>query len=148
MDRRGAYLDSSVLLRSLLRQPDALPGLSQWALVGSELLEVEARRTLHRLCAIRALSEPDLALRSAELHTFLAAVDQVPISKIILNRAGGPLGGSLKTLDAIHLVTAMIWSEYNGKDIVFLTHDLQLANAARACGLTVYPDSVRHPVGL
>ena len=148
MDRRRAYLDSSVLLRSLLRQPDVLPGLSQWALVASELLEVDARRTLHRLCAIRALSEPDLALRSAELHTFLAAVDQVPISKIILNRAGGPLGGALGTRNAIHLVTAMLWSESNGESIVFLTHDRQLANAARACGLTVYPDSTRHAAGL
>ena len=139
MDRRRAYLDSSVLLRRLLRQPGALPGLSQWALVASELLEVEARRTLHRLCAIQALSEPDLALRSAELHTFLAAVDQVPISKIILNRAGGPLGGSLKALDAIHLVTAMLWSEYNGESIVFLTHDRQLAQAASTNGLSVHP---------
>jgi predicted nucleic acid-binding protein len=126
-------------LRRLLRQPGALPGLSQWALVASELLEVEARRTLHRLCAIQALSEPDLAVRSAELHTFLAAVDQVPISKIILNRAGGPLGGSLKALDAIHLVTAMLWSESSGESIVFLTHDRQLARAASTNGLSVHP---------
>ena len=139
MDRRRAYLDSSVLLRRLLRQPGALPGLSQWALVASELLEVEVRRTLHRLCAIRALSEPDLALRSAELHTFLAAIDQVPISKIILNRAGGPLGGSLKALDAIHLVTAMLWSESSGESIVFLTHDRQLATAAVFSGFEVHP---------
>jgi predicted nucleic acid-binding protein len=126
-------------LRRLLRQPGALPGLSQWALVASELLEVEARRTLHRLCAIQALSEADLAVRSAELHTFLAAVDQVPISKIILNRAGGPLGGSLKALDAIHLVTAMLWSESSGESIVFLTHDRQLAQAASTNGLSVHP---------
>ena len=139
MDRRRAYLDSSVLLRRLLRQPGALLGLSQWALVASELLEVDARRTLHRLCAIRALSEPDLALRSAELHTFLAAVDQVPISKIILNRAGGPLGGALGTRNAIHLVTAMLWSESNGESIVFLTHDRQLAQAASTNGLSVHP---------
>jgi hypothetical protein len=56
---------------------------------------------------------------------------------IVIARAGGPLGGALGTLDAIHLVTAMLWS----------THDRQLANAARVCGLTVYPDSIRHPVG-
>ena len=66
---------------------------------------------------------------------------------IVIARAGGPLGGALGTLDAIHLVTAMLWSEYNGADIAFLTHDRQLANAARACGLTVYPDSSRHAAG-
>ncbi|MGA2269268.1 MAG: hypothetical protein ABSH44_12435 [Bryobacteraceae bacterium] len=120
-----------------------MSGLSQWALVASELLEVEVRRTLHRLCAAQAMSEQDFALRTEELHALLAAVDQVPLSKVILKRAGGPLGGSLKTLDAIHLVTAMLWSESNGVSILFLTHDRQLANAARACGLTVYPDSIR-----
>jgi hypothetical protein len=41
----------------------------------------------------------------------------------------------------------MLWSEYNGADIAFLTHDRQLANAARANGLTVYPDSTRHALG-
>jgi len=147
MDRRRAYLDSSVLLRRLLRQPAALSGLSQWNLVSSELLEVEVPRTLHRYCAAQLFSEQDLALRTAELRAVLAAVDRVPLSKAILNRAGGPLGGALGTLNAIHLVTAMLCSEYNDEDIVFLTHDRQLAEAARACGLTVYPDSVRHVVG-
>src|SRR5271157_2799043 len=123
MDRRRAYLDSSVLLRRLLRQPAALSGLSRWDLVSSELLEVEVRRTLHRFRAAQLFSEQDFALRTAELHALLAAVDQVPLSKAILNRAGSPLGGALGTLDAIHLVTAMLWSEYNGQDIVFLTHD-------------------------
>jgi predicted nucleic acid-binding protein len=134
-------------LRRLLRQPDALSGLSRWDLVTSELLEVEVRRTLHRYCATQLFSEQNLALRTAELHALLAAVDQVPLSKAILGRAGGPLGGALGTLDAIHLVTAMLWSEYSGEDIVFLTHDRQLANAARANGFTVYPDSVRPTAG-
>ena len=52
----------------------------------------------------------------------------------------------VKTLDAIHLATALLWEEHAG-EIVFLTHDGQLANAARACGLTVYPDSTRHAAG-
>ena len=147
MDRRRAYVDSSVLLRRLLRQPAAVSGLSRWDLVASELLEVEVRRTLHRYCAAQLFSEQDLALRTTELHALLAAIDQVPLSKAILNRAGGALGGILGTLDAIHLVTAMLWSEFNGEDIVFLTHDRQLANAARACGLTVYPDSTRRATG-
>jgi hypothetical protein len=53
---------------------------------------------------------------------------------------------AVKTLDAIHLATALLWDEQAG-EIVFLTLDRQLANAARACGLTVYPDSSRHAAG-
>jgi hypothetical protein len=49
-----AYVDSSVLLRVLLGQPNALP---EWAgidtAVGSSLVEVECLRTLDRLAAAR-----------------------------------------------------------------------------------------------
>ena len=131
MDRRRAYLDSPVLLRRLLRQPDALSNLSEWDLFSSELLGVEVRRTLHCYCAAQLFSEQDLARRTAEFQALLAAVDQVPVSKAILNRAGRPLGGALGTLDAIHLVTAMFWSEYNGEEVAILTHDRELAFAAR-----------------
>jgi predicted nucleic acid-binding protein len=139
MDRRRAYLDSSVALRVLLRAPDSLKNLSRWDLVTSDLLEVEVRRVLHRLSLDRALTAEHLALRIGELHLLLSAVDQVPISKAILNRAGGPMPTPVKTLDAIHLATALTWSEYHGVEVLFLTHDRQLATAARACGLTAYP---------
>ncbi len=139
MDRRRAYLDSSVALRVLLHEPEALPKLARWDLVASELVEVEVRRALHRLNLDRTLSSEALALLTGELHLLLSAVDQVPISRAILNRAGGPMATPVKTLDAIHLATALTWSEYHGREILFLTHDRQLATAARACGLTVHP---------
>jgi hypothetical protein len=102
-------------------------------------MEVEALRTLHRVHSDGHLSDEGLGLRIAELRALVEAIDQVPLSKMVLKRAGGPLAGSVKTLDAIHLVTAMIWSEYNGENIVFLTHDRQLALIARANGLAVQP---------
>jgi len=139
MDRRRAYLDSSVACRVLMREPEALPLQASWDLVASELLEVEVRRTLHRLSLDRALSAEGLALRIGELRMLLSAVDQVPISRAILNRAAGPMPTPVKTLDAIHLATALTWSEYHGVEVLFLTHDRQLATAARACGLTAYP---------
>jgi predicted nucleic acid-binding protein len=128
-----------VVLRVLLREPDAVPKLSGWDLVTSELLEVEVRRVLHRLSLHGTLSAEHLAQRIGELRLLLSAVDQVPISKAILSRAGGPMATPVKTLDAIHLVTALTWSEYHAREILFLTHDRQLAIAARACGLTVHP---------
>jgi len=35
------------------------------------------------------------------------------------------------------LATALLWREHSGGDIVMATHDVALATAARACGLTV-----------
>ncbi len=44
------------------------------------------------------------------------------------------------SVDAIHLATALLWREHSGGDIVMATHDVALAMAARACGLTVVGD--------
>jgi hypothetical protein len=39
----------------------------------------------------------------------------------------------------LHLATALEWTAYTGESPTFLTHDRQLATAARACGLAVRP---------
>jgi predicted nucleic acid-binding protein len=139
MDRRRAYVDSSVVLRRLLRKPGAVMALDDWDLVASDLMEVEALRTLYRVHSEGLLSDDDLGARIADLRSVLAALDQFPITKQVLRRAGGPLAGILKTLDAIHLATALLWSEHFGENIVMITHDRQLARVARASGLEVYP---------
>ena len=139
MDRRRAYLDSSVVLRRLLRHEGALTGFARWDMVASDLMEVEALRTLRRVHSEGQLSDDDFGGRIAELRGIVAALEQFPITTSVLKRAGGPLPGTLKALDAIHLATALLWSEHFGKDIVMITHDRQLAKVARASGLEVYP---------
>jgi len=44
---------------------------------------------------------------------------------------------ALKTLDAIHLATAMSWRDRIGQGLPFATHDAQLATAARSMGFEV-----------
>ena len=139
MDRRRAYIDSSVILRGLLRDPGALTELDDWDLVVSDLVEVEALRTLYRAHSEGLLNDDDLGARIAELREGLAPLEQFPISKSVLKRAGGPFQGTLKALDAIHLATALLWSEQFGQSIVMITHDRQLAKVARASGLEVHP---------
>lgn len=43
----------------------------------------------------------------------------------------------LKTLDAIHLATAMWWRDDAHHNLTFATHDAKLAEAARAAGFPV-----------
>lgn len=45
---------------------------------------------------------------------------------------------SLKTLDAVHLASALLWRERKDKSVVFLTHDERLAAAAQAEGFAVF----------
>lgn len=133
-----AYLDSSVLLRLLLGQPDAL---AEWgeveAGVASALVEVECLRALDRLRLMGAISEEDLAERRAAVFALIAAIEVVEITRAVLARAAQPLPTTLGTLDALHLATALLWREQSGAELCLATHDAALARAARASGFAV-----------
>ena len=133
-----AYLDTSVLLRLVLREQGALDELrSCEALVSSELLAVEALRTLDRLRLQGALSIDEAASGRAAVTDWLEAVDLVLLQRPILARASDPFPAPLGTLDALHLATALVWRERMRKKLVLATHDEGLALAARAFGIEV-----------
>jgi predicted nucleic acid-binding protein len=140
------YVDASVIVAATLDQPGALRGVRWAAAVSSELIVAELLGTLDRLRLTSRTPDGELAQLREEAERNLAKLDLVPIDRAVLRRAGGAFPMPVKTLDAIHLATALLWGEQAG-EIVFLTLDRQLANAARACGLTVYPDSARHAAG-
>jgi predicted nucleic acid-binding protein len=140
------YLDTSVVVAATLDQPGALRGVRWASAVSSELIVAELLRTLDRLRIAASTPDAELAQLREAAERNLAKLDLVPIDRAVLRRAGGAFPTPVKTLDAIHLATALLWEEHAG-EIVFLTHDRQLANAARACGLTVYPDSTPHAAG-
>jgi predicted nucleic acid-binding protein len=133
------YLDSSVLLRKVLRQPHSL---REWPAiqigVASALVETECLRTLDRLRLRAGLSDKDLARRREAVFRLLENVEMVELTGAVLARAAQPLPTELGSLDAIHLATALLWREHRGGgDLVMATHDGALGTAARACGLTV-----------
>jgi predicted nucleic acid-binding protein len=131
-----AYLDSSALLRLVLREQGALEELpSAETLVSSELLAVECLRTLDRLRLQGALSLEETLARRDAVVDWLEAVDLVLLRRSVLSRASEPFPTPLGTLDALHLATALLWREHSGKDLVMATHDEGLALAARTFGL-------------
>ncbi len=136
-----AYVDSSVLLRKVLRQSGSL---KEWRIiqtgVASALVETECLRTLDRLRLRANLTDRDLARRRAAVFRLLESMDLVEVTAPVLARAAQPLPTELGTLDAIHLATALLWSERIGAGLVMATHDAALATAARACGLRVVGD--------
>jgi predicted nucleic acid-binding protein len=138
MDYR-AYVDSSVILRKLLRAKDAIADLTQWQLFSSQLLDVEVRRTLQRCHFEGVLAADAFARRLQEWYAFRDAIDLVSISDGILRRAAEPFPTLIKSLDAIHLATALAWTRQTEEPIVVLTHDRQFGIAASACGYPVVP---------
>lgn len=133
-----AYLDTSVLLRLVLREPGALEDLRSYdALVSSELIAVEAARTIDRLRLQGALTVEEAAVRLRAVTEWLDAIDLVLVRAPVLRRASEPLPTPLGTLDAIHLATALIWRERMGALPTMATHDTALGLAARTFGFDV-----------
>jgi predicted nucleic acid-binding protein len=133
-----AYVDTSALLRVVLRERGALDELRACdALVSSELITVESLRTIDRLRLQGALSLEEAASRRETTAEWLEAVDLVMLQRPILARASEPFPSALGTLDALHLSTALVWRDRMRRPIVVATHDRDLALAARSFGFEV-----------
>lgn len=120
------YLDTSVAVHALLEAPtverwfDGVVVDPDQDLVSSRLLQTELTRVLRR--DGRPVAERELILGQIAL---------APITEAILTAAEA-ISVHLKTLDSIHLATALAF----GSTTVIATHDSALQSATDAVGLT------------
>jgi predicted nucleic acid-binding protein len=133
-----AYVDSSVLLRVALGQPNAL---TEWRDiergVSSALVTTESLRTLDRVRLRANLSDTEVAMRRATILALIDSLELVEIDNVVLNRAAQPMPTEIGTLDAIHLASALLWNDALGLDALMATHDRALGLAAQAHGFKV-----------
>lgn len=133
-----AYLDTSALLRLVLREGGALEELRSYeSLVSSELIAVESCRTIDRLRLQGSLTMEEAAVRRRAVDEWLEAIDLVLVRPQVLSRASEPLPTPLGTLDAVHLATALIWRDRMESSLIVATHDTALGLAARTFGFEV-----------
>ena len=133
-----AYCDSSVLVRFILEQEDALAQLTACdQLVTSVVTQVECLRAIENARLRGELSDDELAGRRRAAYARLSGIERVEASPSILGQAERSFGVVLKTLDAIHVATAIVWRERRAPGLVFATHDRQQARAATALGFDV-----------
>lgn len=124
------YLDTSVMLLALLEQPGAesartlIEQAHGGRIASSALLAIEAARAIHRE-----------GLDMSVVDEFLPNIELLEISREVVDGACA-LTGELKSLDAIHLASALILHS-DADPVTVLTHDARLAEAARSRGLTV-----------
>ncbi len=121
------YLDSSAFVKAVVAEPES-PALRRFLRrrrgrrVSSALLRAEAMRAV-RFLHPDARSQVRLALRR---------VDLVGIDDQILDQAGLLEPAMVRTLDAIHLATALALGDDLG---TVVTYDERVAEGARLLGL-------------
>lgn len=123
-----AYLDTSALVKLVVAERESA-SLREWCERQSELVVSDLSRTeLSR--AVRRV-RPELMPR---VRALLDALVLVALTGEILDAAGRLEPPALRSLDAIHLASALAL----GDDLdAFVTYDERQAQAATAYGLTV-----------
>lgn len=121
------YLDTSAALKLIIREAESKAlidaiGSTRPTLAASFLLETELRRVSHRV--------PEVS--QALVTSLLDRVDLYEASPAVFRQAGLLPGAHLRSLDALHLATAI---GIGADDI--LTYDQRFADAALQVGLSV-----------
>lgn len=131
-----AFLDSSILLRIILGEPNPYLHLEKIKnLYTSELLRIEVLRTIDRLRILNTWTPEEVAIRIRLFTALSAAIEFIPVQPPILRRATEPFPTIVGTLDAIHIATALLTQDQLKKPLLFLTHDSKQGVAAQAAGL-------------
>ena len=132
------YLDSSVILRWLLDQAPVWPGFGKWSeACTSAITRVEIFRCLDRLRLGGHLRDDDVARTSVAFRLAEPTLNWIAVTPQILEHAANPQSTVVKTLDAIHLSSAVAWRTRFGSDMLFVTHDRQQSVAAQVIGFEV-----------
>jgi predicted nucleic acid-binding protein len=126
-----AYVDSSILLRFILDQPEPLTELLHAdGRVTSHIAEVECLRAVESARTRGQLDIDEYAERRRIVYAQLRRMRRLELTRSVLWRAGEPFPLPVKSLDAIHLASALILREREASDLVFATHDRQLGRLA------------------
>lgn len=125
----GYYVDTSAVLK-LIRPEAESRALHEWVasehpmLISSDLMYTELIRSGRRV-----------GVTALDLDEALEAIDYVPMTTEIFVAAGDLEPLALKSLDALHLATALHVSD---SCRALVTYDKRLAEAATAAGLDVF----------
>jgi uncharacterized protein len=131
-----AYPDSSVVLGYVLLGEVAIRTVLEYPrLAASELLEIECRRVLQRCRLAQELDDSTYVAAVTRLEEVLASVDLLELSPAIKRRAMEAFPVTVKTLDALHLATALLL-DHPDDSLIMFSHDEAVNRCARALGLT------------
>jgi uncharacterized protein len=138
------YAESSAVLAWLLDEAQSQDVLhlliAAQAVVASDLTLIECDRVLLCAAALGELTEGEAADRRAHLTTAASQWHLLRISPEIVDRARQPFPGEpIRTLDAIHLASALV-ARAAVAGLELLSLDDRIRKAARPLGLRLRPE--------
>ncbi|HKP96084.1 MAG TPA: type II toxin-antitoxin system VapC family toxin [Fibrobacteria bacterium] len=141
-----AYFDSSVLLAVLFGEARAEEAAKLWIghedKVSSILLEVECLNGLRRYAAKMGKKIPSkwLEEKAAFLSESLTELTIKHVDGDVLSVVKAESGLSdCRTLDAIHVATALFFKSGSGENLSLVTFDERMRGIAQKLGLDVLP---------
>ena len=124
------YIDTSALVKLLFDEPES-SALTDWLTVKNEIPKVSSDLSTVEL--LRTCQRIDESLVD-DARRLLDGVDLVPIDHVIVEQAAILIPRELRSLDAIHLASALSLNE----DLTdFVAYDVRLCSAAAKAGLPV-----------
>ncbi len=137
------YAESSAVLSWLFGEPSGEEALrllrSATRIFASELTLLECERAIHQAEAAGRLNARQAEAARARLEAATGSWNVFRISAVIMNRARRPFPREpLRTLDALHLATALRVGEFQAK-LEVLTFDRRIRANALALGVDVVP---------
>jgi len=114
------YLDTSVVLRVLVGEPEPTDARGKWEKAySSALWRVEALRTVDRLRLAHEITDTEVADLVRDVQTINDTLAIYPLNDRIMQRASETFPTVVGTFDATHLASAIFIREVQGVDLTF-----------------------------
>ncbi len=139
MEKPWGYFDTSAFLKLYVKErgsSKALKTAKRHHLLSSSVLSLECRSALARRRRDGDMDEREFGKILKNLAAGLASVETVRITDEVLKRAEEvTLRSTARTLDAIHIASALLFRDTTGIDLAFVTSDKKQCEAALHEGL-------------
>lgn len=139
--RHWAYFDTSVLAKRYVKESGSSTTrrlLQRFRFLSSAVTPVEVMSALSRRRSASELTPKDFLAIRARLLKDRAYWELVEVGEQVLRQAEELVQKTdVRTLDALHIASAMMFQTASGLTIPFITSDAKQRDAAQAMALTV-----------
>jgi uncharacterized protein len=138
---RWAYFDTSVLVKRYIKEKGSAAArqlFQRYRLLSSAIAPVEVLSALSRRRTAEELTPRDFVAIRSRLHKDRSYWELVEVGAIVLSQAEELVQKTgLRTLDAVHVASALAFQAASGLTVPFITADIKQRDAAEILALNL-----------